>query len=76
MGAVPYAVKGADMMRPGITNIDDDINEGEIVSIIDENNHKSIMVGIALFNSNEMNVQKKGKSVKNIHFIGDEIWNY
>lgn len=75
MGAVPYAVKGADMMRPGIVNIEENINKNDFVSIIDETHHKPIMIGISLFNSEEMKEMKSGKSVKNIHYIGDEIWN-
>ncbi len=76
MGAVPYAAKGADMMRPGITNIEENIEKGEVISIIDETHHKPIAIGIALFSSEQMKNMKKGKVVKNIHYVGDDIWNY
>ena len=76
MGAIPYAVKGADMMRPGVVKIDEDIKKSSIVSVIDEKHSKPVMVGIALFETNEMKNMNSGKVVKNIHFIVDEIWNH
>ncbi len=76
MGAVPFAAKGADMMRPGITDIDDGIEEGDLVVIIDENHHKPIAIGTAMFSSKEMSAMEKGKAVKNIHYVGDDIWTY
>jgi len=75
MGAVPYAAKGADMMRPGITDIEDNIEKEEFVVIIDETHNKPIAVGIALFNSQDIKSMHSGKVVKNIHYIGDNIWN-
>lgn len=76
MGAVPYAVKGADMMRPGVVKIDEGIEKNSIVSVIDEKHSKPIMIGLALFDSTEMSSIKTGKVVKNIHYIGDVIWNH
>lgn len=74
MGAIKFVVNGADIMRPGITNIQDSIEQNQFVVIIDENNHKPLCVGKALLNTQEMKIQEKGKSVKNIHFVGDAIW--
>lgn len=74
MGAVPFVIKGADIMRKGIKEIADNIKEGEIISVIDETHHKPLSVGIALFNSEAMKTQTEGKSVKNIHYVGDELW--
>ena len=75
MGAVKFVVKGADMMRPGITRIDPDLEEGAIVAIVDETHGKPIAVGQILLNSVDLMAQTGGKVVKNIHFIGDELWN-
>ncbi|MBI5065362.1 DUF1947 domain-containing protein [Candidatus Woesearchaeota archaeon] len=74
MGAVPFIIKGADIMRKGIKEIADNIKEGEIVAVIDEKHHKPLAVGIALFNSEGIKLQTEGKSVKNIHCVGDELW--
>ncbi len=76
MGAIKFVAGGADIMRPGITLIDPNIKQEEIVAIIDEKNKMVISIGMALSNSNDMQVQKNGKSAKNIHYISDEIWNF
>jgi PUA-domain protein len=74
MGAIKFLIKGADIMRPGITQIDEDIKKGDVVVAIDETNKKSILVGEALFDAAEMQSMSSGKSVINIHYIGDEMW--
>ena len=62
-GAIPFLLKGADMMRPGITFIDDDILEGEIIIIKDEVKKISLGIGRAIYNSEDMKNQEKGKSI-------------
>jgi PUA-domain protein len=74
MGAVKFLVNGADIMRPGIVDIDDGIEKDEFIVIIDENNKKPLAVGQAIIDSLEMETAKSGKVVKNIHWVGDEIW--
>jgi PUA domain protein len=74
MGAVKFVINGADIMRPGITEIEDGINENDFIVIVDVNNQKSLAVGIALLNSEEMRSSTSGKVIKNIHYVGDEIW--
>ena len=75
MPAIPFMIKGADVMRPGIKEIDDGIKKDEIISVVDENNKKAIAVGIALFDSDELRQMVKGKVIKNIHFVGDKVWD-
>lgn len=75
MGAVKFVVKGADIMRPGITKIDDTIESNELVTIIDEKHNKPIGIGLALFSGQEMQKATSGKVVKNLHYVGDKIWN-
>ncbi len=74
MGAVKFMVKGADLMRPGIVEIEPGFKRDDFVLIVDLNNRKPLAVGIALFGSEEMQAQTSGKVVKNIHYLGDEIW--
>jgi PUA domain protein len=76
MGAVPYMVRGADLMRPGITGVDAGVKEGEIVAIVDENNLKPIALGEALFSKEEMESLEVGKMVLNLHHVGDDVWNF
>ena len=75
MGAVKFVTKGADIMRPGITEIEDGIQKDTFVTIIDQNNKKPLAIGKSLFNSEELRNTKEGKVIKNVHYVGDEIWN-
>lgn len=75
MGAVKFVTNGADVMRPGITKVEDDIEEGEFVAIVEETHGKPLAVGKALLSSEEMSVASEGKVVASIHFVGDKIWN-
>ncbi len=74
MGAVKFVVGGADIMRPGIVEIESEISIGDFVVVVDVNNKKPLAVGIALFSSSEMRELKTGKVVKNIHYVGDDVW--
>lgn len=74
MGAVRFVVGGADIMRPGIVEIQSEISAGDFVVIVDVNNKKPLAVGIALFGSPEMQEMKTGKVIKNIHYVGDAVW--
>lgn len=76
MGAVKFMIKGADLMRPGITSVDEEIEKDEIISIVDQIHDKPVAVGVALFSGREMYEMKEGKVIENIHYVGDDIWNY
>lgn len=76
MGAVKFVINGADIMRPGIRACESGIKKDEFVAIIDEAHGKPLAIGISLFSGEEIMAQKGGKVVKNIHWVGDEIWNY
>ena len=75
MGAIKFVISGADIMRPGIVAVEE-FEKDAIVAIIDENNKKPIAIGKALFSSEDLMKEEKGKSVRNIHYVGDEIWNF
>ena len=75
MGAVKFVVNGADIMRPGIVDIGT-FDSGEFIVIIDVNNKMPLAVGIANMDSSEMESVSSGKVVKNIHYVGDEIWKF
>lgn len=74
MGAVKFVVNGADIMRPGIVEIEEGIAKEEFVVVIDKNNKKPLAVGVALFSAEEMKSLASGKVIKNIHYVGDELW--
>lgn len=74
MGAVKFVVSGADIMRPGIVSFAETILVDDFVVILDVDNKKPLAIGIIKNSSSELNVINKGKVVKSIHFIGDDLW--
>ena len=75
MGAIKFIVGGADVMRPGVLQIDGEIKKGDFVEVRDVNNKRPLAVCIALFDAEEMQNLKSGKVLKNIHHVGDDVWN-
>ena len=79
MGAVKFITNGADVMAPGIVEVDPYIKEGDVVWIRDEINRKPLAIGRALVDAEKMVEEekegRKGKVIKNLHYVGDKIWN-
>jgi PUA domain protein len=73
-GAVKFIINGADTMSPGIVEADPEIKVGDLVIIVEKAHGKAIGIGRALIEGKEM-ARGKGKAVKSIHYVGDEIWN-
>lgn len=76
MGAVPYVTNGADVMAPGIVEVDPDIKEGDMVWIRDVTHKRPLAVGKALVPASVMAAKTPGKAIKNLHYVGDKIWKY
>lgn len=74
-GAVPFVIKGADVMRPGITSISDDVTAGMPVQVVEERHGKPIALGIALFDAGEMREKNTGKVIKTLYYVGDDLWS-
>ncbi|WP_292424671.1 RNA-binding protein [Methanoregula sp.] len=74
-GAIPYVVNGADVMRPGIVAVSDDIVAGSPVQIADERHKKPLAIGVALMDGPAIRASAQGKMCKNFHHVGDELWN-
>jgi len=75
MGAVRHVCNGADVMAPGVVRIHGDFNENDLILVVDERHGKSLAIGVALFNSQTMRGLKQGRVVKNVHYVGDKLWN-
>lgn len=75
MGAVRFMTSGADVMRPGIVDIDGNIKKDEFAVIVDETHKKPLCIGRALFSGEEMAKMQTGKVLKNMHWVGDKLWN-
>jgi PUA-domain protein len=74
-GAIPFVVNGADIMRPGIVSVTDDVKAGCPVQVVDERHGKPLAIGIALFDALTLRASTGGKMVKKFHHVGDEVWN-
>lgn len=74
IGAIRFVTNGADIMAPGVVFFDETIEEGTIVAIHEEKANTIIGVGLSLINSKDFEKTKKGKIVKNIHYLTDSIW--
>lgn len=73
MGAVKFVVKGADIMRPGIVSCEE-FEKDSFVIIVDENNKKPLSVGKSILSSSDLMEASSGKVIKNLHFVGDDLW--
>ena len=74
-GAVSFVSNGADVMRPGITEADDAIDDGDLVAISEESHGKFLAVGRALTEGADM-VGDSDKVVDSIHHVGDELFEF
>ena len=63
-GAIPYVVNGADVMRPGIVAVSDDVVAGNPVQIVDERHKKPLAIGVALMDGPAIRASASGKDVQ------------
>tara|TARA_B100000700_G_scaffold204561_1_gene224922 strand:- start:752 stop:1327 length:576 start_codon:yes stop_codon:yes gene_type:complete len=73
-GAIPFLMNGADCMAAGIHRACETIEEGDLIWIRDQSHGKPLAIGWATMGSNEMVAATKGKAVKMLHHVGDELW--
>lgn len=76
MGAVPFVASGADIMRPGIVDLDQNLGRGDVVVVVDEKHGKPLAVGTMLLPAGEALQAKRGKIIQNLHHIGDKLWRF
>jgi len=73
MGAIRFVCNGADIMAPGITDLDDFCKD-DVVAVRDKTHGKAIAVGVAHKSSEEIKSLKKGKVIGSLHYVGDDLW--
>ena len=73
-GAIKFVASGADVMIPGIVNVDESIKKDQIVAVVDNEFKKTLAIGSSLMSASEIKSKEKGKAIKSIHHIGDKIW--
>lgn len=72
-GAIEFVSNGADVMRPGIVDSDEEIAAGDLVVINEEGHGKFLAVGRAKVDGSEM-VGEDGRVVSSIHHVGDDLY--
>ena len=76
MGAVPHVCNGANVMAPGITRFEGEFREGFFVLVVDEKHGKPIAIGEIIYDMDAAKKATHGIVVRNVHFVGDKIWNF
>ena len=74
-GAVPFLLNGADCMVAGVHDADPSILAGDLVWIRDQEHKKPLALGWSLLDVPELVDSVKGKGVRTVHWIGDELWS-
>jgi len=74
-GALKYIIKGADVMRPGISKYDQWGEAGKLVVVREDKKGRAAAIGRTAVTSAEMAELKKGNCVKNLHHVGDKFWD-
>ena len=74
-GAVSFVSDGADVMRPGIVEADEDIEAGDLVAISEESHGKFLAIGRARTSGGDL-VGDTGKVVDSIHHVGDDLYEF
>jgi len=75
MGAVPYVCNGADVLAPGVVKIEGAFVAGDYVLVVDERYGKALAVASALVDSEAASGLQRGKVARNLHYVGDVLWN-
>ena len=70
--AVPHILGGADVMVPGIV-AHDEFEAGEAVAVLTQSG-RTVGTGVALMGSEELANSNKGRAIRMVHTVGDEIW--
>lgn len=76
MGAIRFVINGADIMRPGVTQVDDEVRKDAAVVVVDETHGKPLAVGIATMDAEDMRAATSGKVVLSIHYVNDRLWDF
>ena len=76
LGAIKFVTNGADIMRPGIVKIDDNVMEGGLVLVVEERNQAPLSIGRSLYDAIDMRSKDSGKCIKNLHWLKDKWFDF
>lgn len=74
-GAVSFVSDGADVMRPGIVEADEDIEPDDLVAIREETHGKFLAIGRSRVAGDDL-VGDSGKVIDSIHHVSDELYEW
>lgn len=74
MGAVGHVCNGADVMAPGIVRFEGEFPQGSLIVVVDVKHGKPLALGEVLCDSEAVTTVKKGVVIRNVHYVGDEVW--
>ena len=74
MGAVSHIANGADVMAPGIYDLDKKLVKGKLAVIIDQKNLMPLAVGQMLLDAETILEINKGRAIDTLHYVGDPLW--
>ena len=74
MGAVAHIANGADVMAPGIFDLDKQLKVGDLVVIIDQKNLVPLAVGRMLLSPDVILERNRGRAIESLHYVGDQLW--
>ena len=73
-GAIPFLMNGADCMVAGVHDAEPSVEEGDLVWIRDMTHKRPLALGWALHDATALIDNTKGKGIKTVHWVGDELW--
>ena len=68
-------MKGADCMVAGVHAADQSIEVGDLVWIRDMTHKRPLAIGWTTMNAEDLTNLTKGKGIKTLHWVGDELWD-
>lgn len=74
-GAVPYLLRGADVMAAGIVDADANLQPGDAAWVREEKHLRPLAVGVAIMSGAEMAAAEKGRAVTTVHHLRDKLWD-
>jgi len=76
MGAVRHIARGADVMVPGIVEVEGNVKQGDLVVVVDQTHRSPLAVGASLMEDEEMRAAGKGRAIHTLHHVGDNLWQF
>ncbi|KAL0235375.1 hypothetical protein GEMRC1_001957 [Eukaryota sp. GEM-RC1] len=77
-GAIRFALKGADMMAPGLTSPGgamDDVERDQVVAVTAEGKQHALAVGLTKQSTAEIVESSSGVAVEVMHYLGDGLYD-